>query len=437
MYSSGDDIGAVVADIGTFSTRIGFAGDDTPKAYFPSVVGTTMIGSTKEYHFDLTKYRENMCVDSTMKDGLVSDWDKLEKIWEHALSVFLKVDLKEAPVLLAEKSYNPTNLRRKMTEIMFEKFNVPALFMSKDSVLSCFACGRTSGIVVDAGASGTVISPVCDGWIDPKGINRSFVGGRVLDAHCVHLLTQHQAVSGSIIPLFRLRKTIAADGISVIAHLRELINVHPTYDALMTLEVGRDAKESVCRAADMAVSEAELKFSSVPTSLYELPDGTVLDLGIERFRVPEVLFDNSVLEPDYPHLVALGLGIAGVGLGNALLPSGAPNPSRDNIPQLVVDSTLRCDAEMQSTLLSNVVLSGGGTCYDGITDRMKLEVEKIVQQVSPGWRVKTMASGVSERALCSWIGGSILASLGSFHEMWVTQQEYSEFGSAVVDRKCA
>ena len=132
-----------------------------------------------------------------------------------------------------------------MTEIMFEKFNVPALFMSKDAVLSCFACGRTSGLVVDAGVSGTMISPVCDGWIDPKGINRSFVGGRVLDAYLLQLLAQHSLVTAPVLPLFRLRKSLAPDGVSVITQLKELINVHPTYDAFMSLEVARDAKEAV------------------------------------------------------------------------------------------------------------------------------------------------------------------------------------------------
>mmetsp|Transcript_21502 Transcript_21502/g.21623 ORF Transcript_21502/g.21623 Transcript_21502/m.21623 type:complete len:453 (+) Transcript_21502:202-1560(+) len=451
MYSSGDDIGALVADIGSYSTRIGFAGDDMPKAYFPSVVGATQVDAeegamkdpVKDYHFDISRFRENMALENVVKDGLIADWDLLEKIWEHSLSKYLKVDMKDTPVLVAEKPYNPPEMRRKMTEIMLEKFNAPAVFLSKDSVLSCFACGRTSGLVIDIGASATLISPVYDGWLESKGMNRSVVGGRALDAYFSSLLSHHQS-GGVLKPLFRLEKEIGQDGVTVISKLKELINVHPTYDAFMSLEIARDAKESVCRVADTPVSEMEVKFSSVPTSLYELPDGTVIDLGIERFRVPELLCDNTLLDLEYPDLVTLGCGISLSSLSSSSsavspspsTPSSIPSFSRDNIPNLVVDSMLRCDSEIQSSLLANLVLAGGGSCFDGLTERMKSEVEKIVQPISPGWRVKVMSSGVSERPVCAWLGGSILASLGSFHEMWLTRQEYGEYGAALVDRKC-
>eukprot|EP01041_Mallomonas_annulata_P012148 gene12148-25496_t len=438
MYSgSGDDIGAVVADIGSYSTRIGFAGDDFPKAYFPSTAGSTMsteIGiensSKKQYHFDITQYRENMMLENVFRDGIISDWDVFENIWDHAISNYLKVEMKETPIILAEKPYNPPASRRKTTEIMFEKMNVPAFFLSKDAVLSCFSCGRTSGMVIDIGSASTVISPVCDGWVEPRGINRSVVGGRALDAYMQSLLMQSQQ-GNALKPLFRLLKTLSPDGITIQSKLKELGVVHPTYDAFMSLEIARDVKETVCRIADTPIIESEIKFSSVPTSMYELPDGQILDLGIERFRVPELLFDNTALDYEYPDLTTLGYSVLASPGVHGSLPF-----SRENIPNLIVDATLRCDNEVQSTLLSNIVLTGGSSCYDGIPERMKLEVEKIMQPISPGWRVKVMASGMSERPICAWLGGSILASLGSFHEMWLTKQEYEEFGSALIDRKC-
>jgi actin-related protein len=68
-------------------------------------------------------------------------------------------------------------------------------------------------------------------------------------------------------------------------------------------------------------------------------------------------------------------------------------------------------------------------------ERMKLEVEKIIHRTSPTLKVKCIAAGTNERSLCSWLGGSLLASLGAFHEMWLSKEEYKEFGPSIIDRK--
>ena len=76
------------------------------------------------------------------------------------------------------------------------------------------------------------------------------------------------------------------------------------------------------------------------------------------------------------------------------------------------------------------------TCILQVPDRLKAEVEKLIHPIAPTWKVKYLAAGQTERALCPWLGGSILASLGSFHEMWFSKSEYDEFGAAMVNSKC-
>ena len=157
----------------------------------------------------------------------------------------------------------------------------------------------------------------------------------------------------------------------------------------------------------------------------QLPDGTIIDVGAERFLVPEVVCD--VIPTSLSHNVLvyeLGWLSKDVSL------------SRDSLPKMICDSALKCDGDSQPILLANLIVTGGGSSLEGLPDRLKQEVENIVHTTAPGWRVKSIAANASERALCTWIGGSILASLGSFHEMWVSRQEYSEFGSSIVDRKC-
>ncbi len=122
-----------------------------------------------------------------------------------------------------------------------------------------------------------------------------------------------------------------------------------------------------------------------------------------------------------------------------------------SIPSMICDSAFRCDRDQQAQLLANTILCGGGACLstaaisspsvdylDGnaMPERIRLEVEALIHTHTPQWRVKVSSPGLTERAVCSWIGASILGSLGSFHEMWITKAEYEEHGTAIVNRKC-
>eukprot|EP00980_Cylindrotheca_fusiformis_P031069 scaffold25784_cov152-Cylindrotheca_fusiformis.AAC.5 len=110
------------------------------------------------------------------------------------------------------------------------------------------------------------------------------------------------------------------------------------------------------------------------------------------------------------------------------------------IANMVCDSAFRCDRDQQAGVLGNVVLSGGGACIgptdQAVPDLLRDQMEAIIHTHTPGWRVKVLSPGIQERAICSWLGGSILASLGTFHDMWITKAEYDEWGSAIVNRKC-
>ncbi len=110
------------------------------------------------------------------------------------------------------------------------------------------------------------------------------------------------------------------------------------------------------------------------------------------------------------------------------------------IANMVCDSAFRCDRDQQASMLGNVVLCGGGACIgptdQAVPDMLREQIEAIIHVHTPGWRIKMLSPSIQERAICSWLGGSILASLGTFHEMWITKAEYDEWGSAIVNRKC-
>merc|ERR1711931_612606 len=130
--------------------------------------------------------------------------------------------------------------------------------------------------------------------------------------------------------------------------------------------------------------------SSDTDKQYELPDGQVITVGNERFRCPEVLFKPSLIGKE-----------------------------SDGIHTTTYDSIMKCDVDIRKDLYGNIVLSGGTTMFDGIADRMQKEITALAPS---SLKIKIVAP--PERKYSVWIGGSILSSLSTFQQMWISKQEY-------------
>merc|ERR1719266_1690056 len=147
---------------------------------------------------------------------------------------------------------------------------------------------------------------------------------------------------------------------------------------------------------------ADAEQSSNIEESYELPDGNVIVIGNERFRCPEVLFQPSFIGNESP-----------------------------GIHETTYNSIMACDVDIRKDLYANTVLSGGTTMYPGISDRMQKEMSNLAPSTM---KIKMIAP--PERKYSVWIGGSILASLSTFQQMWISKQEYDESGPSIVHRKC-
>ncbi|TKS74651.1 BRG1-associated factor A Actin-related protein Baf53a [Collichthys lucidus] len=438
----GDEVGALVFDIGSYSVRAGYAGEDCPKADFPTVIGVTLDredGSTPmetdgdkgkqsgtTYYIDTNQLRvprENMEVMSPLKNGMMSSsWHGMDEtnrplsrlktgtvfqaILDHTYKMHFKSEPSLHPVLMSEASWNTRAKREKLTELMFEHYNIPAFFLCKSAVLSAFANGRSTGLVLDSGATHTTAIPVHDGYVLQQGIVKSPLAGDFMSMQCRELF---QELSCEIIPPYMIAsKDGVREGSPASWKKKEkLPQVTRSWHNYMCNCVIQDFQASVLQVSDSPYDEQVA--AQMPTVHYELPNGYNCDFGAERLKIPEGLFDPSN---------AKGLS------GNTMLGVG----------HVVTTSVGMCDIDIRPGLYGSVVVTGGNTLIQGFTDRLNRELS---QKTPPSMRLKLIANNTTvERRFSAWIGGSILASLGTFQQMWISKQEYEEGGKQCVDRKC-
>ena len=467
----GDETGGFVGDVGTAVSKFGFGGEDAPKGVLSSRLGCVfdqnqayVKGSNgvpllreltaedyrvpddyparlhtrspfvappqnqqcvaKWLHGDVSSLGaarfdkgESCVVRSPLVDGELDDWDTIEELWREAFER-AKTSGEEQPVLAATPSDASPKHRAQYLELLFETFGCRAAYLARNATLAAFAAGRASGLVVDCGAGTTSVVPVVDGYVLMKGIRTSKRGGDHVDAHAHDLLTK---LCGGTEPV--PRAAVRREG-------RKTYESWPeAFRKFTQRETVRDLKESygvIPKKWGLAVGLKEDKRQ------FFLPDGTVVDVTTDLVRAPEQLFegveeDEVVKKEDEEPSIKV-VRDARVGQ-RALQPPQIMPPINDPVvaalPEMVKGSLERVDVDVRKDLLLNIVLSGGGSCAPGTAERLHSDV---ALSLCAPFKAKIVAPAAFERKFGVWIGGSILSSLGSFQQMWLSKKEYDDDG---------
>lgn len=250
-----DEQSVVVLDIGTASSKCGFAGDDAPRSVFQTLVGHPrvpgiMIGMDMRDSYVGAEAQERqgvLNITQPMEERQVSNWEDIVKLWHHAFYNELKIAPDEHPVLLSEAPLTPARSKERVMELMFEEFTVPSYYSGIGAALGLFASGATIGIVVDSGEGATHTVPIYEGYA------------------CAHAISQLKLAGGQLT-----------------GYLRDLLDERGySFTTRNEIEIARDIKEKLCFVSEDF--KGEFEENPHPDLEYEMPDTNTIVVKGERF----------------------------------------------------------------------------------------------------------------------------------------------------------
>lgn len=252
----------IIIDNGSGYCKAGFNGEEMPKL-IPSYIGYPISNEKNEFFIstEAEAIRDKLKLNYVIEQGVVKNWDEMEKIWSHIFTKVLEVDPAEHNIMITDAIMSPTNHRQKIGEIMFEKFNIPGLYIAFSSLLSLYSVGKSNGIVVDSGEGVTQIVPCLDCFPINNGLIRLDLGGKDLTEFMIRLL---------------------------------VMETGKFFSTSNEKEIVKAIKEKVCYTA--LDYEEELKI--VEPFDYELPDGKNVIVKDLRIRCSEALFKPFIIGKD-------------------------------------------------------------------------------------------------------------------------------------------
>ncbi|KZV96780.1 Actin/actin-like protein [Exidia glandulosa HHB12029] len=381
----------LVVDNGTGFVKVGFAGSNFPEHVFPSLVGRPIlraeerVSGTSAVIKDLmvgdeaAEFRNFLQVSQPMEHGIIKNWDDMKHLWDYTFNEKLRIDPSGRKILLTEPPMNPKVNRQKMAQVMFEEYGFGGVYVAIQAVLTLYAQGLTTGVVVDSGDGVTHIVPVYDGYALPHLTRRLDIAGRDVTRYLIKLL---------------LMRGYA-------------------FNRTADFETVRQIKEKLCYVSyDLDLDEKLAEETTVLVEIFTLPDGRVIRVGPERFQAPECMFQ--------PHLVDV---------------------ESPGVAELLFLTIQNAAVDTRGELYKHIVLSGGSSMYPGLPSRLEKEMKQLyLTRVLNGDptrlnKFKIRIEDPPRRKHMVFLGGAVLADImKGREEFWITREEWFEQGVRALDK---
>ncbi len=319
---------------------------------------------------------QDLHVNSTVfADPEPQSWDEMEAIWEYLYDQ-LGADFTQHPVIVTQPAMPALSLSQKMSEIFFEKFQVPKFYLATAPLLSAYAYGSNSGLVVDIGDSSAQVLPLIDGYM--------------LDAHVRRVMHLGGKKDTQRIINFLLSNNSRPDKYATDCHVHAMArHLKDTLAYCSTTAAGYDDEIGVMGTVQDFLGEEDTK-------------GNVNMVGLQKelLNCGEVLFNPRTVLNDYDDSIL-------------------------SIPELIADCVKKCDLDTRSTLLGNIFLSGGVSTMPGFKQRLEAELKLKIPHA------RNIRVSGNEARYAVWTGGSVLSQLDTFQNSYCRQSTYKEVGMYV------
>ena len=396
----------LVCDIGTGYLKCGRSGMETPLSVVPTVVGRPLIKPKSTYALcsrsnkaskllyagkEAIESGEFLHLSHPIEHGIVKHWGDMQYLLEdvfdsaspnyafQASTDHATNDKRGTKVILTEAPMNPTKNREQLCQIMFEKVGFNSLHISTQAVLSLYARGMMSGVVVDVGDGVTHIIPVYEGSILTHLAQRLDIAGRDVTEHLAKLLFVHGY-------------PIDAQGeFSLLQHL----------------------KENYCYVASDPSKESKLATeTTVLIKRHVTSNGRCIRLGEERFQAPEILFQPEICK----------------------------DTEAKGISDSVYNIINQANVDLRSEFYRSIVLSGGTTLLNGFGARISKDLkkfykQKVLQSRDSTDKIKIKVHSTQGREFSVFTGAAVLADIMKDRDdFWLTRSQWEAEGPAVIHK---
>ena len=385
LIGLGADKQAVIIDIGSMFTKVGFAGEYSPRHIIRSEITEYCNGQMRSIplleieKFDeeekkmgqekkltdfneikLDENEEKMCKDKKLK---------YFKDFFHMLYFkYLLVNPKERRVVICESMFKSVNTHNTIAEVLFKHFHIVSIVFVPTHLLALYACGVETGLVVDCGYLETSVVPIYEQVPVLKAIEYVNLAGKA-----IHANINNEIMSNCLVQVGSEEK--------------------PAKDCLdcVSETILEDIKIRCC-----FVGRQGCDLTAAPVK-YPLDGNKTLYLdGKMRSHAFDLLFKE--------------------------------NDEEVSISTCIFDAVLKSPIDCRKELAENIILIGGGVMSAGFASRLMSELKVVLKSNRYNSKLFLKKIGFRQPLIpanyCAWQGGSLFGALEILSDRSISRERY-------------